>query len=139
MDGILKGFGFGTERGTDLAALILRVSLAILFVAHAGLKIFVFTPAGTVGYFQSLGLPGFLAYVTIAAELLGAVALAVGFQTTLVALALIPIMVGATYLGHGSAGFYFTNQGGGWEFPAFWTVTLLVQALIGGGKYTVAR
>lgn len=56
-----------------LAATILRVSLGILFLAHAGLKIFVFTPAGTVGFFESLGLPGPLAYLVIAAELLGGI------------------------------------------------------------------
>jgi putative oxidoreductase len=40
------------------AALLLRVALAIMFFAHAWLKIAVFTPAGTVKYFESLGVPG---------------------------------------------------------------------------------
>jgi putative oxidoreductase len=48
------------------AALLLRVSLGILFLAHGLLKLLVFKPAGTYGYFKSLGLPGGLAYVTIA-------------------------------------------------------------------------
>ena len=51
----------------DLAATILRVSMGVLFLAHAGLKPFIFTPAGTAGYFASLGLPGPLAYLVIAA------------------------------------------------------------------------
>jgi putative oxidoreductase len=42
---------------SDLAALLLRVSMGVLFLAHAGLKLFVFTPAGTAGYFASLGCP----------------------------------------------------------------------------------
>ena len=42
----------------DLAALVLRVSTGVLFLAHAGLKLFVFTPAGTAGFFESLGFPG---------------------------------------------------------------------------------
>ena len=42
---------------------------------HAAMKIFVFTPAGTAGYFTSIGLPGVLGYVTILAELLGGLAL----------------------------------------------------------------
>src|SRR5437899_11167423 len=46
-------------------ALLLRVSLGVLFLIHASLKIFVFTPAGTAQFFESLGLPGFLAYLTI--------------------------------------------------------------------------
>ena len=59
----------------DLAATILRVSMGVLFLAHAGLKLFIFTPAGSVGYFASLGLPGPLAYLVIAAELFGGIAL----------------------------------------------------------------
>jgi uncharacterized membrane protein YphA (DoxX/SURF4 family) len=43
----------------DFAALLLRVSLALMFFAHAYLKIVVFTPAGTAKYFSSLGVPGF--------------------------------------------------------------------------------
>ncbi len=35
----------------DIAALLLRLTLAALFLAHAWLKIFVFTPAGTAGFF----------------------------------------------------------------------------------------
>src|SRR5262245_54534209 len=44
-------------RTAPYAALLLRLSLAAAFLAHAGLKIFVFTPAGTAGFFQSIGLP----------------------------------------------------------------------------------
>lgn len=76
----------------NLAATILRVSLGILFLAHAGLKLFVFTPAGTVGYFASLGLPGPLAYLVIAAELFGGIALTLGAYTRWVSLALVPIL-----------------------------------------------
>src|SRR5450631_3966924 len=53
------------------AALLLRVSLGILFLAHVGLKIFVFTVPGFVGYFGSLGLPAVLAYAVVALELFG--------------------------------------------------------------------
>lgn len=123
----------------DLAALILRVSMGILFLAHAGLKIFVFTPAGTAQFFDSLGLPGALAYLVIAAELLGGIALIVGWQVRLVALALVPVMLGTIFFSHGASGFFFSNEGGGWEFPAFWTVALIVQALIGGGSAAIDR
>lgn len=122
---------------TPYAALVLRISLGVLFLAHAGLKIFVFTPAGTVGYFESLGVPGFLAYLTILAELGGGIALIAGFLTRWVSLALIPILVGTIVLVHGSNGWLFTNEGGGWEFPAFWIVTLVVQALLGNGAYAI--
>lgn len=115
------------------AALLLRLALGGLFVAHAAIKLFVFTPAGTVAYFGSLGLPAVLAYATIAAELLGGLALIAGVWTRWAALALVPVLVGAAVLGHGANGFMFSGPGGGWEYPAFWTVTLLVQALLGNG------
>ena len=123
----------------DLAATILRVSMGVLFLAHAGLKLFVFTPAGTVGYFASLGLPGPLAYLVIAAELFGGLALILGVYSRWVSLALVPILLGSIYVPHGAAGFFFSNEGGGWEFPAFWAVTLVVQALLGDGAFALKR
>ena len=108
-------------------------------LAEGHLELFVFTLAGTVGFFESIGLPGFLAYVVIAAELLGGVALIVGFRTRLVALALIPVLLGALFTVHLSNGFFFSNEGGGWEYLAFWIVALLVQSLLGAGLYGVEK
>ena len=121
-------------RNADYAALLLRVSLGIMFVAHALLKYFVFTLPGTAQFFGSLGLPGALAYVTFAAELVGGILLIAGFKVRIVALALVPIMLGATWA-HAGNGWVFSGKGGGWEYPAFWTVTLLVQALLGNGAF----
>ena len=124
-------------RTAPYAALLLRLSLGILFLAHAGLKIFVFTPAGTAGFFSSLGLPGWLAYVTIAWELIGAVALILGVFPRLAAIALIPVLLGAIFTVHGPAGFFFTNPNGGWEFLGLWIAGLLALALIGDGAYAL--
>ncbi|WP_347311195.1 DoxX family protein [Defluviimonas sp. SAOS-178_SWC] len=128
-----------TASNAQYAALILRVTMGVFFLAHAWLKIAVFTPSGTAGYFASIGLPGFLAYLTIAAELLGGLALIAGLWTRWVSLALVPVLVGAAYFGHGAAGFFFSNPNGGWEFPAFWTVALIVQALLGDGAYALGK
>jgi putative oxidoreductase len=125
-------------RHTDYAALLLRLSLGTLFVAHALLKYFVFTPAGTEQFFVSVGFPGFLAYVTIAAELVGGALLVLGVQTRTVALALIPVLLGATWV-HAGNGWLFTSPKGGWEYPAFWTVTLIVQALLGDGAFALTH
>ena len=124
-------------RTAPYAALLLRLSLGGLFLSHAALKFFVFTPAGTAKFFASVGVPAELAYVTIAAEVLGGFALILGVWTRPVALALIPILFGAIFTVHGAAGFFFNNPNGGWEFPAFWIVTLLVQALLGDGAYAL--
>jgi putative oxidoreductase len=124
-------------RTAPYAALLLRLALGGLFLAHASLKLFVFTPAGTAQFFTSVGVPGALAYVTIAAEAFGGVALILGAQTRLAALALTPVLLGAIATVHGPAGFFFDNAHGGWEYPAFWTVALVVQALLGDGAYAL--
>lgn len=130
---------FAGMANADLAATVLRVSMGIMFLVHGGLKLFVFTPAGTAGYFASLGLPGPLAYPVIAAELIGGIALILGVYSRWVSLALVPILLGSIYAPHGAAGFIFSNEGGGWEFPAFWAVALIVQALLGDGAFALKR
>jgi len=125
-------------RTAPYAALLLRLSLGALFLVHCAVKIFIFTPAGTAGFFGSLGLPPALAYLVIAAEGLGGIALILGFWTRIVAILLTPILLGAIFTVHGAAGFSFSNAGGGWEYPAFWTVALVVQALLGNGAYAVS-
>jgi putative oxidoreductase len=124
-------------RTAPYAALLLRVSLGMLFLAHASLKLFVFTPAGTAKFFGSVGLPPEFAYVVIAAEVLGGIALILGIWTRVVAIAATPILLGAIFTVHGAAGFFFTNAHGGWEYPAFWTIALVVQALLGDGIYAL--
>ena len=118
------------------AATLLRVSLGVLALAHGLLKILVFTPAGTVGFFASLGLPAFLAYATIGVEVIGGIALIAGVFTRYVSLAMVPVLLGASFV-HSGAGWLFSNEGGGWEFPAFWTVALIVQALLGDGAFAL--
>jgi putative oxidoreductase len=119
------------------AALIMRVCLGILFLMHGGQKLFVFGPAGTAGFFGSLGLPAVLAYLVIALEMSAGIALILGVYARLAALAGIPVLLGAIFLVHAPLGFFFSNPGGGWEFPAFWAITCLVQALLGDGSYAL--
>lgn len=125
-------------RTAPYAATLLRVTLGVLFLAHAGLKIFVFTPAGAAAFFGSLGVPPVFAYLTMAAEIAGGVALILGIATRWVALGLAPLILGTIVLVHGANGFFFTNANGGWEYPAFWSVALIVQALLGDGVYALA-
>ena len=128
-----------TASNAELAATLLRVTSGVWFVIHALVKIFVFTLPGTVGFFESIGLPGFLAYVVIVAALAGGTALIAGFQPRIVALALSVILLGSIYTPHFSAGFLFSNPNGGWEFPAFWALTLWALALLGDGAYAVTK
>jgi putative oxidoreductase len=125
------------SRTAPYAALLLRLTLGFLFLAHASLKLFVFTPVGTAKFFGSVGLPSELAYVVIAAEVLGGIALVLGIWTRVVAIAATPILLGAIFAVHGASGFFFNNPNGGWEYPAFWTIALVVQALLGDGAYAL--
>ena len=66
-------------------ATLLRLALGVLFLVHALIKLLVFTPAGTAAFFESLGLPGVLAYLTIGAELVITTALLLGIYARWVA------------------------------------------------------
>jgi putative oxidoreductase len=123
------------QKTAPYAVFLLRVSLGLLFLAHGGLKVFVFTVPGTVGFFQSLGLPAVIAYGVMALELLGGVALIIGFYAPYVALPLAVEMLASIVTVHGANGWLFTNTDGGWEYPAFWAMTLIVLFLLGDGAY----
>jgi putative oxidoreductase len=113
-------------------AALLRTGLGVMFISHALLKYFVFTLPGTAQFFASLGLPGALGYVTFAAELVGGVLLIAGFYPRVVAFALVPFLIGATWA-HSGNGWLFTSPNGGWEYPAFLTLAALAMGLIGNG------
>jgi putative oxidoreductase len=125
------------QKTAPYAVLLLRVSLGLLFLAHAALKIFVFSVPGTVDFFQSLGLPAVVAYGVMALEVLGGIALIIGFYAPYVALPLALEMLGTIVSVHGENGWLFTNEGGGWEYPALWTVALIALFLLGDGAYAV--
>ncbi len=126
------------NRTAPYAALVLRLSLGLMFVAHALLKLLVFTLPGTAQFFQSIGLPGPLAYAVFAAELAGGVLLLAGVGTRWVAAALVPVLLGATWA-HIGNGWVFSAPNGGWEYPAFLTVAAVVQVLLGDGAYALSN
>jgi putative oxidoreductase len=127
-----------SNRSADLAATILRLALGVLYLAHSLQKIFVFTLPGTAHFFESFGLPGWLGYVTAFVELAGGIALLLGVQVRWVALVLLPFMLGALSA-HLHNGWGFASPNGGWEYPAFWAVTLVVQSLLDGGVGALSR
>ena len=115
-------------------ATLLRVALGIMFIAHSVvLKYFTFTLAGTAQYFVSIGLPGFLAYVVFALEAVGGVLLVLGIRTRWVALGLVPVLLGATWV-HVGNGWVFNAPNGGWEYPVFLIVISLVVAAQNAGR-----
>jgi putative oxidoreductase len=117
---------------TLIGATVLRLSLGAMWIAHALLKLLVFTLAGTAQFFVSTGLPGVLAYPVFAAELLGGVMIISGVYARQVSLLLMPILLGALWV-HAPNGWLFTAANGGWEYPAFLALASLSQWLIGDG------
>ncbi|MEA5122696.1 DoxX family protein [Xanthomonas floridensis] len=118
-------------------AALLRISLGALFLIHGLTKLLVFTPAGTVAYFHSLGLPAAVAYISMALELGLGVSFLLGIQARWAALLGVPLLLGTIVSVHGANGFGFSNPGGGWEYPALWAVLLIVQALLGDGAFAL--
>ncbi|HEV7370067.1 DoxX family protein [Arenibaculum sp.] len=119
-------------QAASYAALVLRLALGVMFLAHGLTKVLVFTPAGTEAFFASLGLPPFLAYLTMLAEVGGGLLLILGVQVRWVALAQLPILLGATVV-HAGNGWGFGNPGGGWEYPAFLAAAQVSLILLGDG------
>ncbi len=126
------------SRTVPYAALVLRFSLGAMFIAHALLKYSVFTLPGTARFFESLGLPGPLAYLTFAAELIGGALILLGLGTRYASAALIPVLIGATWA-HAGNGWLFSAPNGGWEYPAFLAAAALAQALLGDGRYALGN
>ncbi len=125
---------------TETAAFLLRVTLGIMYLAHSIiLKLMTFGLAGTASFFVGVGLPGWLAYVTFAAEAVGGVLLILGVRTRWVVLVLLPVLLGAIIWVHAGNGWVFTAENGGWEYPAFLIVASVVQLLLGDGAYALAR
>jgi len=125
------------NRTAPYAALLLRVALGTMFIAHALLKYYVFTLPGTAQFFQSLGLPGALAYATFWVELAGGIAILAGLFSRWVSLALLPVLLGAAWA-HAGNGWLFTAPNGGWEYPAFLTAAAAAQALLGDGRFALS-
>ncbi|MDT9582917.1 DoxX family protein [Stenotrophomonas indicatrix] len=119
------------------AATLLRLALGVLFLVHALTKLLVFTPAGTAAFFGSLGLPGVMGYLTIAVELAISAALLLGIYARWVGLLGAPLLLGTIVTVHGANGLSFANAGGGWEYPAFWALALVVLFLLGDGRWTL--
>ncbi len=122
----------------DSAALVLRLALGGVLLAHGLLKIFVFTLPGAAGFFESVGFPGWTAYVVAPLEVVAGAAMLVGYRSALFAAATLPVQVGAGLV-HAPNGWLFSNANGGWEFSAVLVLLSVAVWLLGDGAYSVRR
>ena len=123
----------------DYGIALLRISFGVMLFAHGFiLKFMTFGLAGTAGFFESIGFPGWTAYAVFAAETFGGLALIAGVGTRWVSLAMLPVLIGALTV-HTGNGWVFSAEGGGWEYPLYLVVLAIAQFLLGPGAVSLDR
>ncbi|WP_395699554.1 DoxX family protein [Aquabacterium sp.] len=120
----------------DAARLLLRASLATMWLSHAWLKYGVFTMAGFQGFLAQQHLPTWIAWPVLLAEVSGGLLIALGAGGRWASIALLPILAGATAV-HWPNGWVFTAPNGGWEYPVFLAAMSVVHALLGDGRFAL--
>ena len=122
---------------TPYAALLLRVTLGLMFLAHFYWK-FEVLPGGFHTWwanFHANAYPGLVPWYAISAEVAGALFLIPGIYTRWVCLYALPLMIGASHFWLTRKGYFFTAAGA--ELPVVWSIMLIVQAMLGDGAYAV--
>lgn len=127
-----------TTNAAKYGPTLLRVALGVMWVAHALLKLLVFTLPGTAQFFANVGLPGWMVYPVFIIELAGGVALLLGIYARQAALLLVPVMATAAWV-HLPNGWVHTSAGGGWEYPVFLVAASVALWLIGDGAWALRR
>lgn len=115
----------------EVSAAILRIILGVSFFVH-GLVKFQGGIENTVGWFSSIGLPGFFAYVVALIELVGGLALILGLFTRVVSVLFVLLMLGAIVKVKLAAGFIGNGQAGYELDLAF--LAMAVSLVITGSK-----
>lgn len=127
----------------DLGLLILRALIGLLFIGHGARKLFGHFggrgPAGTAGWFESIGLRPGQVWAVLAglSELGGGLLVALGLLNPVGAVALIGAMLMAILKVHASKGLWVTR--GGFEYPLVLLIVALVLGLVGPGRYALDR
>ena len=125
-----------SARGAGLGLLVLRVVVGVVFIAHGSQKLFTYGLAGITGGFEQMGVP--MASVTAPlvtfVELIGGVALILGFLTPIAAALLAIDMLGAILFVHGKNGLFLPN---GYEFALTLLAVNVTLLLAGPGAAAV--
>ncbi|MCG5219761.1 DoxX family protein [Streptosporangium sp. KLBMP 9127] len=120
----------------DIAALIARVIVGVIFVAHGWQKMSIGWGPISNGFTQlGVPLPQLAAGFTMVAELLGGVLLILGLLTPLAGLALVLVCVGAAVFVHGRNGVFVDE--GGWELVGGLGSAALLLAAGGAGRFSL--
>jgi putative oxidoreductase len=106
---------------SEVGTLILRLFLGLSFFIH-GVSKFQNGIENTIGWFDSLGIPGFVGYIVAIIELVGGLLLTIGFGTRYIAALFVFIMIGAIWKVKLAAGFMGNGQGAGFELDLAFAV-----------------
>lgn len=132
----------------DVSALVLRLALAVVFFPHGAQKVFGWfggqgLNATLQGFSHGMGLPLALVWLVMAAELLGAIGLFLGFLGRIAAFGIFCDMIGAIWLVHAKNGFFMNwagnKPGEGFEFHILVLAIALALMIKGSGLWSVDR
>ena len=121
----------------DLALLVGRLGLGVVFIAHGWQKLVTNGVEGTAGFFDSVGvpLPTLSAWLVALVELVGGGLLVLGLAVPVAGLLLALDMLGAWLFVHRGNGVFVTDSG--WELVLALGVASLVLAAVGAGRYSI--
>ncbi|HJQ45098.1 MAG TPA: DoxX family protein [Amycolatopsis sp.] len=123
----------------DIAVLLARVAVGVVFIAHGWQKFTEWGLSGTAAAFGQMGvpLPTVSAWFAAVVELAGGAALVVGLAVPVVGVLLALDMVGAFVLVHAGNGVFV--GGNGFELVLTLAAVAIVLAAIGGGRFGLDR
>lgn len=139
-------FGKLLSTQDDVAPLVMRVMLGIVFFPHGAQKVLGWFGGhgldGTLTFFtQTMGIPLVFAILVIVAEFLGALGLIVGFLTRIAAFGVASVMTGAIFMVHLKHGFFMNwagkQAGEGVEYHLLAIALAVALIFTGGGKGSI--
>ncbi|AZB41605.1 DoxX family protein [Bacillus sp. FJAT-42376] len=113
-----------------MGTFIIRIVLGITFILHGYMK-FSGGIGQTAGFFESLGIPGFMAYAVAVIELVGGILVLIGLGTRVVSVLMAIVMLGAIFTVGLKKGFI-----GGFELDTALLAMALSLVFTGAGMYS---
>jgi len=128
------------------ASTIIRIVLGLILFPHGAQKMLGWFGGygfnGTMGFLtDTAGLPWIIAFLVIAIEFFGSIALIVGFATRIVAVGIISLFTGIIATSHLQNGFFMNWSGNlkgeGYEFHLLILGMAIALLVSGAGKWSV--
>ncbi|MBM7701155.1 DoxX family protein [Kurthia huakuii] len=113
----------------SIAILVLRVMLGISFLTH-GISKFQGGIDQTAAWFDSIGIPGAMAYIVAVVEIVGGLMMIFGIAVKYVGPAFVVVMLGAIFTVKKDFGFLGNDNGSGYELELVLAVISLFFVLI---------